>query len=299
MRVSEKQRFIIANRHVDHSKEQNAQALKQLSSQKRINELHDDPVGVARIIKHKAVLSDFDNFQKNVNFSLGFTEIAESSLSSIADRLSRASELAIAMSNDTYANDSRRATAKEIEEIANQVVQLANTKYNGKSIFSGFRTDAPTLDQNGSFLGDDGAIFLQVGHEEHKRINLSGRDIFDSDEMQKEKGHMNMIHSLEVLKDAMIADDKDLIYKMVDEISFQIEKTNSFQASIGSVWQSLEQVQKRLDMSKEEEIKRISRIEDADIFQSTSDFKRTESILQSTLLASNKFLQPSLLNFMQ
>ena len=43
----------------------------------------------------------------------------------------------------------------------------------------------------------------------------------------------------------------------------------------------------------------LSGVEDADAFKVMSDFKKTESLLQSTLLASNKVLQPSLLNFMQ
>jgi flagellar hook-associated protein 3 FlgL len=38
---------------------------------------------------------------------------------------------------------------------------------------------------------------------------------------------------------------------------------------------------------------------DADAFAAVSDFKKTETILQSTLLAANKVLQPSLLNFLQ
>jgi flagellar hook-associated protein 3 FlgL len=43
----------------------------------------------------------------------------------------------------------------------------------------------------------------------------------------------------------------------------------------------------------------LSNIVDADAFEVMSDFKKTETILQSTLLAANKALQPSLLNFLQ
>ena len=35
------------------------------------------------------------------------------------------------------------------------------------------------------------------------------------------------------------------------------------------------------------------------MFKASSDFKQTEAILQSTLMASNKLLQPSLMNFLQ
>jgi flagellar hook-associated protein 3 FlgL len=43
----------------------------------------------------------------------------------------------------------------------------------------------------------------------------------------------------------------------------------------------------------------LSKTQDADIYHSTSEFKRTEAVLQGTLMASTKLLQPSLLNFLQ
>ena len=299
MRVSEQQRFIISNKNVEAAKDKNMAALTTLSSQKRISTLHDDPVGVSRVVKHRSVLSDYDSFARNVDFSKGFVEITESSLSSIADRLGRAHELAISMANDTFAQDSRQATAREIEEITQQVIQLANSKYNGRHVFSGFRTKSPAIDGDGNFLGDDGAIFVQVGHGNLKQINVAGRRLFESDASEKSAGHLNMIDTLELLKDGLMNDDKHLIYKIVDELSFQMNKTNSFQASVGATWQTLEQVSSRLEVSAEEEVKAMSRIEDADLFDATSNFRKSEATLQSTLLASSKFLQPSLLNFLQ
>lgn len=299
MRVSERQRFWLANKHVDEAKEKNIDSLRVLSSQKRINALHDDPIGSARAIKHRDVLADYNSFKQNIEFSKGFVEITESAVSSIAERLSRAHELSIAMANDTYANDSRRATAREIGEITNQIIQLANSKYNGRYIFSGFRTTSPALDHDGVYLGDDGGIFLQVGHDSFKRVNVPGRILFETDNDEAQRGHFNMINTLDALQQALNADDLDMIYKLVEELSYQIDKTNSFQASIGSVWQALEQAEKRLELSAELETKTLSKIEDADIYDSTSNFKRAETILQSTLLASSKFLQPSLLNFLQ
>lgn len=299
MRVSERQRYWLANKHVDEAKEKNIEALNVLSSQKRINDLHDDPVGAARAIKHRDVISDYDSFRKNIDFSKGFVEVTETAVNSISERLSRAHELSIAMANDTYAVDSRRATAKEIKEIKNQVIQMANSKYNGRYIFSGFRTTSSSLDMDGNYLGDDGSIFLQIGHDMFKQVNIPGRSLFEANADEKTLGHLNMVNTLGALEDALNADDRNMIYKLVEELSFQLEKTNSFQSSIGSVAQALGEAEKRIELSSELEVKTLSGIEDADIYNSSSDFKRAETVLQSTLLASSKFLQPSLLNFLQ
>ncbi len=299
MRVSERQRFMIANKRIDDAKTQNIDALKTLSTQKRINALHDDPVGATRVIKHTASIADQNSFQQNIAFSKGFLEAAETAVTTIADGLGRVQELAIAMANDTYAIDSRQATAKEIGQIMNQIVQMGNSKFNGRYVFSGFRTNSPALDADGVFLGDDGEIFLQIGKNNYKSINVPGRELFEASPDEKNEGHLHMVEMLQGLKSAMEGDDKASIYRMVDELSFQINKATSFQASVGAIWNAIEHAGQRLEFTKDQEIETLSKIEDADIYEATSQYKRVETMLQSTLLASNKFLQPSLLNFLQ
>jgi flagellar hook-associated protein 3 FlgL len=299
LRVSERQRFMIANKRIDDAKTQNIDALKTLSTQKRINALHDDPVGATRVIKHTASIADQNSFQQNIAFSKGFLEAAETAVTTIADGLGRVQELAIAMANDTYAIDSRQATAKEIGQIMNQIVQMGNSKFNGRYVFSGFRTNSPALDADGVFLGDDGEIFLQIGKNNYKSINVPGRELFEASPDEKNEGHLHMVEMLQGLKSAMEGDDKASIYRMVDELSFQINKATSFQASVGAIWNAIEHAGQRLEFTKDQEIETLSKIEDADIYEATSQYKRVETMLQSTLLASNKFLQPSLLNFLQ
>lgn len=299
MRVSERHRYWVANRRINKARTNNTETLNMLSSQKRINSIHDDPVGLARTIKYKERLSEIDDFKKNIDFTKGYLDVTESAISGINDRLSRAYELSVAMANDSYGPDSRDATAKEVKQLVNQVIQLGNSKYNGKYVFGGFRSQSPALDREGNFLGDDGVLFLQLGPEHYKRVNISGRDFFESSVNARESGHFNMLDALSLLQSGLESNNKDAIYKAIDELEFQMEKTTSYQASVGAVWGAIEEAEKRLELSEHTKTTALSRLEDLDVYKASSDFKRTESILQSTLLASNRLLQPSLLNFMQ
>jgi flagellar hook-associated protein 3 FlgL len=298
MRVSDRQRFWLTDYHVGKARQENTESLAMLSSQKRINALHDDPIGVAKSIGHRANLEKVQDYKKTIDYSKGFVEMTETAIGGITEGLSRIHELSIAMANDTYAQDSRESTVKEIREITAHIVQLANSKYNGRYVFSGFRTNVPALDQDGYYLGDDGQIFLEIDQDSFKKINLSGRDLFESSEEERTQGHFNLVHALETLQDSLSSNNKSGIYKMIDEVAYHMDKTGSFQASVGAVWQSLESTTQRLDLKSEQETKNISQIEDADIYDTSSRFKKAETILQSTLLASNKFLQPSLLNYL-
>ena len=299
MRVSERQKYWIANRRIEKGRTDNVGTLDILSTQKKINKLKDDPIGLVRSLKIKGDISELKTFKDNIDFSKGFLSVTESAISNIHEELQRAQELALAMSNDTYGSVNREIAGKEIKEIISRIIQVSNSKYGSKFIFSGFRNTFPSLDQHGNFLGDDGQIFIQIGHGRYKSINIPGRELFEADTNEKNQGHYNLLDALELLLQGLSNNEKYAIQKSVDEISYQMDKVASFQSSVGAKWNAMEDAEEQIDFTEVQKKANLSKIEDADIFQATSDFKRTEAVLQSTLMASNKMLQPSLLNFIQ
>lgn len=299
MRVSEKQRYAVATNRMERAKSQNAETMSVLSSQKRINKLQDDPIGVTRVVKGRHEIKKMKSFIDNINFSKGFLNMTEAGLQGIQNNLQRAREIAVAMGNDSYAQDSRAAVAKEVKEILDEVVNLGNTQYNGHFVFSGFRSRTPAFSAEGTFLGDDGAIYMEVADGSFRQVNLQGRQVFEASPVEREKGHFNLIDALRGLEISLNNNDKSGIYKSIEELQFQLEKVASLQANVGAIWGAIEKAEQRLELQKEQKIEVISKIEDADMYKATSDFKRTEAALQTTLMASNKMLQPSLLNFMQ
>ena len=299
MRVSERQRYAVATNRMESAKRRNTNAMSILSTQKRLQKVEDDPVGMTRVIKGRHNIRKIETFIENINFSKGFINLSETALQGVQNNLQRAREIAVAMGNDTYALDSKAAVAREVKEIVSEVINLGNTQYNGHFVFSGFRSRTPSFSHDGTFLGDDGAIYMEVADGNFRQINLQGRSVFEATLEDQEKGHFNMIDALKMLQDSLTSDDKQGVYKAIDELQYQLEKTASLQAKIGAIWGAVENAEQRLELQKEQKTEVISKIEDADMFKATSDFKRTESALQTTLMASNKLLQPSLLNFLQ
>jgi flagellar hook-associated protein 3 FlgL len=179
-----------------------------------------------------------------------------------------------------------------------EIVSLANTTYANRYIFSGFRTQTPSLSSDGLYLGDDGAIFLQIDNNDYRQINIPARDLFEASEEEQEVGHTNMIDCVELLKTGLETNNIDYIHSAMSEVDFQLEKAMSYRAKLGALYNALDSATKRLELSENNAKDSLSIIEEVDMFKATSDFKRSEAVLQSTLQASNKMLQPSLLNFM-
>jgi flagellar hook-associated protein 3 FlgL len=292
-------RYDQVQHRVETAKAQNARELDRLATQKDILNLSDDPIGAKQAIRLRDSLSDTTQFQKNIDYSKGMIERSEAALNGISDNLIRAKELAVAMSNDTYDQSSKEATAREVREIMEEIVQLGNTTFNGRYIFSGFRNQTPPLNLEGDYMGDDGALFLQVSRGNFRQVNLQARQLFEASADDRAQGHYNMLTVMEVFYEGLMSGSKDSIHKALAELDFQLEKTSSHQATLGGMWRALSDTGTRLESESEMTKKQLSSVEDSDMYDATSEFKRTETALQSTLQASTKLLQPSLFNFMQ
>ncbi|MCX6131076.1 MAG: flagellar hook-associated protein FlgL, partial [Proteobacteria bacterium] len=293
MRISDRQRYELANSRVDKAKTDNTDMLEQLSTQKRINKVSDDPIAMGQSLRRKTQISNFDQFIKNIEFSKGFLERSEAALTGISDNLIRAKELSVTLSNSTYGPGSREAAAGEIKEIIDGVVSLANSSYGSRYLFGGFRTQTPPVSQDGNFLGDDGAIFLQIDDGTFRQINLQARNLFEPNVDERAKKHFGMIATLQILHDSLHTNDVEGIRVAMEELDFQTEKTSSYQATLGAIYNAIENTANKIELNRELTQADLSRLEDSDTYKVTSDFKRTESVLQSTLMASNKLLQPS------
>ena len=299
MRVSDRHRYDVVQARVESAKNDNLDTNEKVSTQKRINRISDDPLGAGIAIRAKSRISDMEQFVKNIDFSRGYMRSSETALQGIQDYLIRLKELATSMANATFDKDNREATAKEVRQIKKGIVSLANSQFGDRYVFAGFRTKTPPVTQDGKYVGDDGAIFVQVGQDNFRQINIQPRDLFAPDAEKLAKGRVGLVVSIDLLTQAMEADDVDGIRKISSELDYLMEDVISYQATLGAIESGINSASEQIDIGKDMKIEELSKVEDVDYYKAVSDFKRTESVLQSTLMASNKLLQPSLLNFMQ
>lgn len=111
------------------------------SSQKNINKPSDDPVGMARVLAHRSTLNALDRYQKNVDTAKGWLSLADETLMQVSTLVTRARELAEQAASGTYTDTNREQISYEVRQLFDQLVGLANTTYEGKSIFAGHKVD--------------------------------------------------------------------------------------------------------------------------------------------------------------
>ena len=133
-----------------------AKLTTQLSSGKKINSMLDDPTQSVNLVNSKRELTRIDTWNNNIKSLKNEISQSTNTLDLLIENGQRAKDLATSAANNIYNNGSLKAVKDELEQIIGSVVSNANTKYDGKYIFSGTNTQTQpysieyAVDNNGN-----------------------------------------------------------------------------------------------------------------------------------------------------
>ena len=122
------------------------QANEVASTQKRINEISDDPLGLSQVLTLDNTLGSLDQITQNVSMGKSWIVSIENSLSSVNDLILEAKTDITRLANDSTTEDERKDAIERIESVIQQIVTLGNTQINGNYIFGGTDTDTIPLE---------------------------------------------------------------------------------------------------------------------------------------------------------
>lgn len=141
MRIAQRtmyQSFISSmNKNLSDYMESNIQS----ATQKRINKPSDDPVGMARVLTYRASISRSEQYISNSKDAAAQLASTDSALLQASTILSKMLEKANQISSETVTKENRLQAASELRQMFSQLINLANTSYNGSHLFSGHKTD--------------------------------------------------------------------------------------------------------------------------------------------------------------
>lgn len=151
--------FHLRNREVAMNSLQN-----KMAAQTRILNLRDDPTGAAHSTRYRSVVHRLERFARNVEYAQANHRITEGRVREAVDILHRVRELAVQGANGTYSKDEMKHMGQEVNELLNQLVDIANAKNgDGTTIFSGDKTKTlPFRAVQGSVAGNGGQVITDV-----------------------------------------------------------------------------------------------------------------------------------------
>lgn len=116
-------------------------------TQKRINKPSDDPTGMTRILDHRDTLRSLDQYKENISTAKGWLASSDEALMQTSTLLTRAKELATQAATGTIDADNREQISYELRSIFEQMVGLANTDFEDKSIYGGQKVGQSAFQQ--------------------------------------------------------------------------------------------------------------------------------------------------------
>lgn len=307
---------------------QNMKTLEKLQYQqatgKKFRVPSDDPIGASKSLKFNTDISKLEQYKRNAEDAMSWLDDTESALGEINEVLKRAYELTVDAANGTKEAGDLKKIKEEIDQLKDHLVQIANTTYSGRYIFSGYKTDKPLLNADGTYNSDFDGIFqlkesevftYNVGMAETVEVNTVGIKVFGVGEVGQYgdfksnfSGHTGdkddkddtatLIDVFKKLSNALENNDTDAIQKSITNLQLSQEQVLSVRAEVGAKMNRLKLTETKLDSQINNVKELLSLNEDVDITEVIMNISMAQNVYVSSLMTGSKIIQPSLAQFL-
>lgn len=271
-----------------------------LTSGMKITRASDDPVVAVKGMQYRTQLDKVQQFQRNMNEAEAWLDTTDAALDQVGTALNRVKELVVQAANDTNTADERAKIKLEIDQIRQQIQDVANTQLGGKYIFSGTKTQTPAF--------KDGIINNDINTEQVKI------EVFDGVQLTVNTADAQTIFTnadkvLETISNTLGDDTKtgkeigDLLGSIATDNNSTIADIQGrildARADVGARMNRVELMTNRLDIQEINVTKQKSLNEDTDYAETITKMVTQESIHQAALSVGAKIIQQTLVDFIR
>ena len=165
-------------------------AQEQVSTGKRILRPSDDGVGTAISMSLSRQKSAVEAHLTSVNSMQPVLATSTIELEESSQLLSEARALVLQAMNGSQSASDRIAIGEQIDQIADSLFEIANTRFGDRYLFAGTETaEPPFVDGAGGtdayvrYQGDSGQQRIRIGNGTTINVNLPGNQIFGGDQL--------------------------------------------------------------------------------------------------------------------
>jgi flagellar hook-associated protein 3 FlgL len=291
-----------AQQNLQSNMERMARLQEAATGQSKITRPSDDPSGTGDSMRVRADLRANEQYKRNIDDAAGWLATLDSALGSATDAVNKIRDLTVQAGNASLSDIGREAIALELESLKKSLLDTANTKYLGRSVFAGNSDAASVYSVAGNpaeytFTGpEDGTVQRRIDADLTVRVDADGATVFGSDAPDSTDST-----SVFALLDRLASDVREgkQVGSYLTEIDTRRDTIIAQRSGVGLRHAQVLQAQEaNLDESVSLEARR-SGIEDPDLGQVILDLKLQEVSYQSALAVTARVLQPTLMDFLQ
>jgi flagellar hook-associated protein 3 FlgL len=287
MRVANKTIYDTVTYNLSNCTQGLNQANEIVSSGKRINNLSDDPVGLAQALNVKSTISNLEQMQRNISTGNSWLVSSESALTHVQDILSETKTLCIQMANATIDSVQRISAAETVQNLFDEIVSLANTNIAGSYIFSGSKTDTTPFSEDGTYNGNSNAFTVKIGKDTTVEVGSDGGALFG-----------DILSTMGGLRTSLANNDVEGIQDAMSDLDGHFDDISTKISDVGSKMNRMDIKEKIFEDIIFANTERLSKIEDADMAEAIMELKAREFAYQAALSSSVKLMTLSLIDYM-
>jgi flagellar hook-associated protein 3 FlgL len=156
-------------------------AQQQVSSGKRISKPSDDAVGSATVLSLRRRLAEIARHTQSLASAEPVVQAGISALTSAGEALSAARVDLVSGLNGTLNADDRKTLAQGVRLLRDRLIELANSRFDGRSLFAGTAVDTQSFTQNDTgvvYQGDEGELQVATGDGQKLSLGIPGSELF-------------------------------------------------------------------------------------------------------------------------
>ncbi len=317
MRVTENSIQKTVQDSLQNSRQRMDKIQRQNSTLKRVNKPSDDAIGTLKLLKLRDEIMNNEQYAKNADLARNFLNYTDATLVEAVNVVNRAKELTVQMaSSAAQGPDSRAMVAEEIGSLQKRLLAISNKRLGERYLFAGYKTSTQPFDPAGRFYGDQGKMLVEVDKDVFVQMNMNGSEVFSgagakarqagefasTGDAAVEQGFVadgDMFQVLDVLHSALKTNNVRQIQGVLEPLDDIREHLISARAEISSRVAGVDATVKANATRAVYDSELMSKIEDADLIETVSGLAREETALKASLAASQKLIQPSLLDFLR
>lgn len=273
---------------------------QQMSGGNKLQRSSDDPVAASRlrVLSRADSLSNID--KANSDRANADLTLADSALTTFADYIGRAKELATQAASGTLTTAQRAGIGYEIEQIHGNLVALANSRdSNGHSLFGGEAPgDAYALDGagNATYVGTPSAGDLPLGDGQSINRGITGPEFLNFDLNGTPTDLLAEVKALAAALQGSVADPQQAARDGMAMLDTGLEKLTTGQTLVGSRLTWIDLTSTRRTNLSELRADEQQTIGGTDLAATIIDLQQTLTVLQASQGSFTKLASLSLFN---
>jgi flagellar hook-associated protein 3 FlgL len=306
-RVTNQTMSSFAQRNLQDNMARIAKLQELAAGESLISRPSDDPTGTADSMRTRADIRANEQYKRNIDDANGWLTTVDSALGTVTASLNKARDLTIQASNGSLTPTAREAIALELESIKKSLLDTAESKYLGRSVFagnsdSGAVTGLPAIAPTAYTFGSANAneVGRRIGADLTVQVDADGAAIFSEDTFDAggTRTGTSIFTLLQSMADELRTPGADVSGRLND-IDTRLNTVINARAEVGTRHaQILKAQETNLDEAVSLEARR-SGIEDPDLGKVVLDLKMQEVAYQAALQVTARVLQPTLMDFLR